>query len=64
VFNGLLASYHDINGDLEPIAALALLEHLDLPADTEHLSPLRAVLAAGARNHYRQPDLWDAAHKR
>lgn len=59
LFNGLRASYHDVYGDLEPVPALALLDRLQLPADTPHLVPLRAVLAAGARNHYRQPHLWD-----
>ncbi len=59
LFKGLLASYHDVYGDLEPMAALALLECLHLPADTEDLAPLRAVLETGARNHYRHPDLWD-----
>lgn len=60
LFKALLTSYHDIYGDLEPAAALALLERLDLPADTEHLAQLRAVLQTGARNHYRHPDLWDS----
>ncbi len=58
LFEGLRASYHDVYGDLEPVPALALLNGLQLPADTPHLAPLRAVLAAGARNHYRHPHLW------
>ncbi|WP_430498473.1 hypothetical protein ACQRWP_26155 [Micromonospora trifolii] len=59
LFKGLRASYHDVYGDLEPVPALALLDSLQLPADTPHLAPLRAVLAAGARSHYRHPHLWD-----
>jgi hypothetical protein len=59
LFKGLLASYHDVYGDLEPVPAVTLLDRLHLPADTPHLAPLRAVLVAGARNHYRHPHLWD-----
>lgn len=44
LFKGLLASHHDYFGDLEPAAALALLDRLDLPPDTEHLASLRAAL--------------------
>ncbi|MBQ1018209.1 hypothetical protein KBX71_10090 [Micromonospora sp. D93] len=58
LFAGLRASYHDVYGDLEPMPALALLDRLHLPPDTPHLAPLRAVLLAGSRNHYRHPDLW------
>ncbi|MFC4068541.1 hypothetical protein [Actinoplanes subglobosus] len=58
VFRGILASYHDYYGDLDPGEALALLDRLDLPPDTEHLASLRAVLSVGARNHYRNPELW------
>ncbi|GCD41170.1 hypothetical protein [Streptomyces paromomycinus] len=61
LFRGLLGSYHDLYGDLEPRAALALLDQLDLPAATEHLAPLRAVLTAGHQNHYRAPDAWPRA---
>ncbi|WP_030023272.1 hypothetical protein [Streptomyces monomycini] len=61
LFRGLLGSYHDLYGDLDPRAALALLDELDLPATTEHLAPLRAVLTAGHRNHYRAPDAWSRA---
>ncbi|GIM91165.1 hypothetical protein [Paractinoplanes toevensis] len=59
VFRGLLMSYHDIYGDLSPVAALTLLDALHLPPDTEHLTALRAVLATGAHNHYRNPGLWE-----
>ncbi|MEU4331050.1 hypothetical protein [Nonomuraea dietziae] len=58
LFTGLLGSYHDVYGSLEPEAALALLRRLDLPQDTTHLASLRAVLEAGHRNHYRSPDAW------
>lgn len=58
VFEGVLASYHDLYGKLEPTEALALLDRLRLPAGTEHLAPLRTVLAAGHANHYRHPDAW------
>ncbi|MFJ4975247.1 hypothetical protein ACIP6X_07885 [Streptomyces coeruleorubidus] len=50
LFAGLLASCHDIYGDLEPSAALALLDQLDLPADTRHLAELRHMLAAGHKH--------------
>ncbi|MFD7553223.1 MULTISPECIES: alpha/beta fold hydrolase [unclassified Streptomyces] len=61
VFRALRASYHDLYGNLEPEPALGLLDRLRLPADTEHLAPLRRVLAAGHRNHYRSPEAWSAA---
>ncbi|MDL5206336.1 hypothetical protein [Streptomyces sp. ALI-76-A] len=61
LFKGLLAGYHDVYGDLEPTAALALLARLQLPADTPHLPALRSVLVAGHRNHYRSPHAWDDA---
>ncbi|MGW4705539.1 hypothetical protein [Streptomyces sp. NPDC004285] len=61
VFRGLLASFHDVYGDLEPAAALALLDRLDLPTDTQHLAELHHVLAAGHENHYRSPGAWDDA---
>lgn len=61
VFRGLLASFHDVYGDLEPTAALALLGRLILPTETQHLAALRHVLAAGHRNHYRSPGAWDDA---
>lgn len=61
VFRGLLASFHDVYGDLEPAAALALLDRLELPADTRHLAELRHVLTAGHKNHYRSPGAWDDA---
>lgn len=58
LFRGIRASYHDVYGDLEPAAALALLDQLDLPTNTRHLAELRHVLAAGHKNHYRSPDAW------
>ncbi|MGW4747358.1 hypothetical protein ACWEPR_21400 [Streptomyces sp. NPDC004290] len=61
VFRGLRASFHDVYGDLEPASALALLDQLDLPADTQHLAALRHVLAAGHENHHRSPGAWDEA---
>ncbi|CCK24818.1 hypothetical protein BN159_0439 [Streptomyces davaonensis JCM 4913] len=61
LFKGLLASFHDVYGDLEPAGALALLDQLDLPTTTQHLAELRHVLAAGHSNHYRSPDAWDDA---
>lgn len=61
LFEGLLAGYHDVYGDLEPTAALALLAQLQLPAETPNLAELWSVLAAGHRNHYRSPHAWDDA---
>ncbi|MEU8756669.1 hypothetical protein AB0C88_39930 [Streptomyces chartreusis] len=61
LFRGLRASFHDVYGDLDPAAALALLDQLDLPANTQHLAELRHVLAAGHKNHYRSPGAWDDA---
>ncbi|MFF0561560.1 hypothetical protein [Streptomyces sp. NPDC004266] len=61
VFRGLLTSFHDVYGDLEPAAALALLDQLDLPANTQHLAALRQVLVAGHKNHHRSPGAWDDA---
>jgi hypothetical protein len=61
VFRGLLASFHDVCGDLEPTAALTFLGRLDLPPNTQHLAELRHVLAAGHKNHYRSPGAWDDA---
>lgn len=61
VFHGLLASFHDVYGDLEPAAARALLDQLDLPTNTQHLAELRHVLAAGYENHFRSPGAWDDA---
>ncbi|MGW6570844.1 hypothetical protein ACWGAN_01530 [Streptomyces sp. NPDC054945] len=60
-FRGLRAGFHDLYGDLEPAAALALLVRLDLPADPRHLAELRQVLAAGHTNHHRCPGAWDDA---
>ncbi|MEV3993791.1 hypothetical protein AB0J57_33395 [Streptomyces sp. NPDC049837] len=61
VFRAIRASFHDVYGDLEPAAALALLDRLDLPTDTQHLAELRHVLAAGHKNHYHSPRAWDDA---
>ena len=40
LFQGLLSSYHDFYGDLEPHAAHALLQQLDLPSGIKWLAPL------------------------
>ncbi|WP_457033215.1 hypothetical protein [Kitasatospora sp. P5_F3] len=61
LFRAMLASYHDVYGDLEPTAALAFLDQLDLPTNTQDLAELRHVLTAGHENHYRSPDAWDDA---
>ncbi|MFJ5680274.1 hypothetical protein [Streptomyces sp. NPDC093097] len=61
LFKGLLASYHDAYGDLEPAAALALLAQLELPANTPYLAELRSVVAAGHVNHHRNVHAWDEA---
>lgn len=60
VFRGLFAAYHAVYGDLRPADALDLLQRLNLPAGTEGLDQLRAVLRRGARNHYDEPALWNA----
>lgn len=61
LFCGILASYHDVHGDLDPIAALDLLRRLTLPAGTIHRSRLESVLATGSANHHRSPIVWNAA---
>ncbi|WP_311137444.1 hypothetical protein [Streptomyces sp. I6] len=61
LFLGLRASFHDVHGDLEPVAAPALLDQLDPPTNTQLLVALRHVLAAGHSNHYRSPGAWDDA---
>ncbi|MFG2989112.1 hypothetical protein ACGFZK_07395 [Streptomyces sp. NPDC048257] len=61
LFKGLRASYHDVYGDLEPAAGLALLDQLDLPTGTQHLAEMRHVLTAGHKNHYGSPRAWDDA---
>jgi hypothetical protein len=58
VFRGLLTGYHDVYGDLDPAAALTLLDQLNLPV--EHFAHLRAVLKTGARNHQRNPGVWES----
>ncbi|MEU8431487.1 alpha/beta fold hydrolase [Streptomyces sp. NPDC029216] len=60
VFRALLKSYHVVYGQLEPEPALALLDRLELPAGTEHLAPLRRVLAGGHRHHRHSPEAWRA----
>ncbi|MCX4807223.1 hypothetical protein OG594_37390 [Streptomyces sp. NBC_01214] len=49
VFRGILHSHHDVYGDLDPVRALAVLDLLDLPEDTEHLAELRSALESGPR---------------
>ncbi|MFE7095777.1 alpha/beta fold hydrolase [Streptomyces erythrochromogenes] len=61
VFRAVLRSYHDLYGGLDPVGGLALLDGLNLPPDTEHLAPLRRVLADGHRHHYASPQAWGAA---
>ncbi|MDI6102123.1 hypothetical protein QLQ12_26240 [Actinoplanes sp. NEAU-A12] len=58
VFRALLGSYHAVSGSLDPAEAEALLDSLHLPADTEHLPQLRAVLREGVANHYTDPAAW------
>jgi len=62
IFRGLLASYHDAHGDLDPAAALQLLDALRLAPEMPHLAALRAVLASGVVNHHRDPRVWQSAH--
>ncbi|MEU6296281.1 hypothetical protein [Streptomyces erythrochromogenes] len=64
VFRAVLRSYHDLYGGLDPVEGRALLHGLDLPPDTEHLAPLRRVLADGHRHHYASPQAWDSAPDR
>ncbi|MEW2391039.1 hypothetical protein AB0933_22045 [Streptomyces venezuelae] len=61
LFRSLLASFHDVHGNLEPTAALTILDQLDLPTNTQHLAELRHVLSAGHKNHYRSPGAWGDA---
>lgn len=61
IFGGILASYHDVHGDLDPVAALELIDRLQLPADTMHLGVLRSVLATGAVNSHRSSAGWNVA---
>jgi hypothetical protein len=63
VFRGLLRSYHDYFGDLEPGPARTILDSLGLAPETEHLAELRTVLAAGHSSHVASPDAWAAAQK-
>jgi hypothetical protein len=50
-----VGSYHAVSGSLDPAEAVALLDSLHLPADTDHLLQLYAVLLRGVANHYRTP---------
>ncbi|GGN87354.1 hypothetical protein GCM10010112_69890 [Actinoplanes lobatus] len=61
LLEALVRCYRDYYGDIDPGEALTLLSRLDLPADTEHLAPLRMVLSDANRNHYRTPEAWKAA---
>jgi hypothetical protein len=61
VFRGILTSYHDYFGLLVPGEAITVLDRLTLPPDTEHLVPLRRVLARGKVNQYLDPAAWEHA---
>lgn len=58
LFRALLGSYHAVGGSLDPAEALTLLDSLHLPADTEDLHQLYAVLRNGVANHYKDPAAW------
>ncbi|WP_314246709.1 hypothetical protein [Streptomyces sp. DSM 40907] len=45
VFRRILHSHHDEYGDLDPAAALPVLDQMRLPGDTEHLAELRSERA-------------------
>ncbi|MCX5175567.1 hypothetical protein [Streptomyces virginiae] len=49
VFRAVLRSRHDTYGSIDAAEGLALLDHLELPPDTERLVELRGVLAADPR---------------
>ena len=58
LFGALLQSHHNVHGDLEPAAALILLDRLVLPPGTGHPgapAELRAALAGGARDQHLGP---------
>jgi hypothetical protein len=61
LFTGLLRSYHDVCGDLDPRSALVLLKRVRLPAGTGQLAALRTVLEGGHRNHHKDPTAWQTA---
>lgn len=61
LLRGVLGSYHDPNGDLDPVGALELVRGLALPAGTPHLAALTAALSAGTGNHHRNPTAWNVA---
>ncbi|WNO70433.1 hypothetical protein [Streptomyces sp. AM8-1-1] len=48
---------------LHAAAALALLDRLDLPPNTQHRAEPRQVLVAGHKNHYRSPGAWNDAKR-
>jgi len=58
VFRALLGSYHAVSGSLDPAEALILLDSLHLPADTEHLPQMAAVLRKGVANQYKNLTAW------
>ncbi|MEV6349896.1 hypothetical protein [Actinoplanes sp. NPDC051851] len=58
VFQALLGCYHSVSGSLDPAEALSLLDSLHLPAETEQLPQLCAVLRKGVANHYTDPTAW------
>jgi hypothetical protein len=60
VFRALLGSYHAVSGSLDPTEALALLDSLHLPAETEHLPQLGAALRKRVADHYKDPTAWRA----
>jgi hypothetical protein len=63
LFRGILASYQDTHGDLEPAAALDILNQLKLPDDPPDLPSLKAALAAGVDNQHRSSAVWSIADR-
>jgi hypothetical protein len=55
-----VGSYHAVSGSLDPAEAVALLDSLHLPADTDHLLQLYAVLLRGRREPLQDPTAWRA----
>ncbi|MFG2234579.1 alpha/beta fold hydrolase [Streptomyces sp. NPDC048723] len=49
VFRRILHGHHDVYGDLDPAEALAVLDQMRLPEDTEHLAELRSALESAPR---------------
>ncbi|MFJ2008586.1 hypothetical protein [Streptomyces chartreusis] len=62
VFRGLRASFHDVYGDLEPAAALALLDRLDL-SPHEHPVPCRTAPRTCRRAREPLPQPWCMGHR-